>query len=212
MNEERLDQLIRDVGAEYNTPPPTPRDEMWKQIRAERERRQSTPRGIQPWQWVAGIAAILVIGVAIGRFTASPDAGESPPIVVAGSVESPPIANVAYRLATSEHFESVETFLTTFQVDAREGMMAESDWTIPAQSLLLQTRLLQASAAGEDPGLKVLLDDVELVLAQIAQYSADRAEDLEFIDNGIEQRGVLVKLRAAVPAGAQRTRQGALRS
>ncbi|NNG17844.1 MAG: hypothetical protein HKM89_15320 [Gemmatimonadales bacterium] len=207
MKEEQLDQLIREVGAEYNPPPPTPRDEMWNQIRAERERRRSTPPprgGMPPWQWVAGIAAVLAIGVAIGRFTASPDGEDSPPIVVAGPspVESTPVANVAYRLATSEHFESVETFLTTFQVDAKEGMMAEGDWTVPAQSLLLQTRLLQASPAGEDPGLKVLLDDIELVLAQIAQYSADRAEDLEFIDNGIEQRGVLVKLRAAVPAGA----------
>jgi hypothetical protein len=205
MNDEQLDQLIRGVAAEYNPPPPTPRDEMWNQIRAERERRRViSPRGgVPPWQWVAGIAAVLAIGVAIGRFTAAPDVEESPPIVVAGPVESTSVANVTYRLATSEHFETVETFLTTFRVDAREGMMAEVDWTVPAQDLLLQTRLLQASLAGEDPGLEALLDDIELVLAQIAQYSADRAEDLDFIDNGIEQRGVLAKLRAAVPsAGA----------
>ena len=204
MNEERLDQLIREVGAEYNTPPTTPRDEMWDQIRAERERRRWSHRRIPPWQWAAGVAAVLAIGVAVGRFSASPDVPESPSIALAGPppVGSVPIVNVAHRLAASDHFESVETFLTTFQVDAREGMMAEVDWTAPAQSLLLQTRLLQASLAAEDPGLKALLNDIELVLAQIAQYSADRAEDLEFIDNGIEQRGVLVKLRSAVPAGA----------
>lgn len=202
MNDEQLDQLIREVGAEYNPPPPTPRDEMWERIRAERTRRQSARRAIPPWQWVAGIAAVLAIGVAIGRFTALPDEQESQPVVVAPPGEATPATNVAYQLAASEHFESVETFLTTFQVDAREGMMAEVDWTVPAQNLLLQNRLLQASSVGEDPGLKALLDDIELVLAQIAQYSADRAEDLDFIENGIEQRGVLVKLRAAVPAGA----------
>jgi hypothetical protein len=145
---------------------------------------------------------VLAIGVTVGRFSASPDVPESPPIALAGPVESTPIVNAAHRLAVSEHFESVETFLTTFRVDAREGMMAEVDWTVPAQSLLLQTRLLQASLAAEDPGLKALLGDIELVLAQITQYSADRAEDLEFIDDGIEQRSVLVKLRSAVPAGA----------
>ena len=202
MNEERLDQLIREGGAEYNTPPSTPRDEMWEQIRAERERRRWTHRRIPPWRWAAGIAAVLAIGVAVGRFSASPDVQQPPPIALAGPVESVPIINVAHRLAASEHFESVETFLTTFRVDTREGMMAEVDWTVPAQRLLQQTRLLQASLAAEDPGLKALLDDIELVLAQIAQYSADRAEDLEFIDNGIEQRGVLVKLRSAVPVGA----------
>ena len=202
MKDEQLDQLIRKVGAEYNPPPPTPRDEMWEQIRAERERRRSSRGGIPPWQWAAGIAAVLALGVAIGRFTSAPDVEESSPIVVAGPVESTPVANVTYQLAASEHFETVETFLTTFQVDAKEGMMAEVDWTVPAQQLLLQTRLFQASLAGEDPGLAALLDDIELVLAQITQYSADRSEDLEFIDNGIEQRNVLVKLRAAVPSGA----------
>ncbi|HSM17439.1 MAG TPA: hypothetical protein VK845_10660 [Gemmatimonadales bacterium] len=202
MNEEQQDRLIREVGAEYNPPPPTPRDEMWDQIRAELDRRRSSRRAIPPWQWIAGIAAVLAIGVAIGRFTASPDGQQSPPVIVAGPGTEASVSTVAYQVATSEHLQTVETFLRTFQVDAKDGMMAEGEWAIPAQELLLRTRLLQASRASGNPGLKALLDDIELVLAQIAQYSADRAEDLEFIDRGIAQRGVLMKLRAAVPAGA----------
>jgi len=200
MNEEQLNRVIAEGAAEYNPPPPTPREEMWDRIQAERRSRRSHRRGIPPWQWVAGIAALLAIGVAIGRYTASPDDQAALP-VVSRPVESAPTVNVAYRLAMQEHFDRVETFLTTFRVDAREGAMPETDWAVPARDLLLQTRLLQASRTGAEPGLEALLDDVELVLAQIAQYTADRTEDLEFIDNGIEQRGVLMKLRAADPAG-----------
>jgi hypothetical protein len=61
-----------------------------------------------------------------------------------------------------------------------------------------------------DPATKVLLEDLELVLAQIAQLApGSRAEDLELIREGIERGDVMPRLRTAVPAGSAPT-QGVL--
>jgi len=54
------------------------------------------------------------------------------------------------------------------------------------------------------------VDKLELVLAEIAQLSpASRSRDLDLITEGLEQGGVLSRLRTAVPAGTSATR-GAL--
>jgi len=81
-----------------------------------------------------------------------------------------------------------------------------------ARGLLATNRLLLDSPAGTDPRLKFLLQDLELVLAQIAQLAPEgRSEDLKLITDGLEQDGMMVRLRSAVPAGTAGTyRQGAL--
>ena len=51
--------------------------------------------------------------------------------------------------------------------------------------------------------MKRLLDDLELVLVQIAQYTstgAHRAEELELIEHSIERRGVIGQLHTNIPA------------
>ena len=68
------------------------------------------------------------------------------------------------------------------------------------------------SPAARDARLKGLLEDLELVLAQIAQLpaSGDR-EDVQSINQGLDQRSVLLRLRTANPAGPGPVRtQGAL--
>src|SRR6266581_3742182 len=66
------------------------------------------------------------------------------------------------------------------------------------------TRLMLDSPAANDARLKGLLEDLELVLAQIAQLPArgggDR-EDVQSINQGLDQRSVLLRLRTANPAG-----------
>ena len=81
-----------------------------------------------------------------------------------------------------------------------------------ARGLLENTRLLMDSPVGRDQRFAVLLDDVEVVLAQIASYGGSRdASDLPLIEQAIEQRGLLAQLRAAAPATYQVARaQGVL--
>ncbi len=216
MNEEQMEQALREMAAGYHAPPETPREEMWARIEVERRgeatrRRKAAVIHFPVWRVAAAAAAVLVAGVAIGRFSAP--GGEHVEMVVGGTpdVELASESQVAYRVVASEHLSNVETFLTVFRAEAGTGRLTEADYLPPARRLLFQTRILQDSPIARDLALKTLLDDVELILAQIAQFSDDRPGDLEFIDQGIEQRGVLLKLRSAIPAGPpQVSAQGAL--
>lgn len=206
MTEEQFERFVRKTVTGYNRPPATPREEMWRCIEAAlRDRGDDgsvdpelgVRRPVAPrvW-WSVGVAAALAAGIAIGWF--APRRGPS-----ADFVRAPAAGVTAYRVATTEHLTQVETFLTVFQQEARAGR-ADRQTIAPAGDLLFTTQLLLDSPAGTDVGLRTLLEDVELVLAQIAQYSgAGPVNELDLIDQGIEQRAVLLKLQAAVAAGTQ---------
>jgi hypothetical protein len=85
-DQEKLDELIRNAAQEYNRPPiSVPRDEMWAAIdaaRAERARRPvqvvsaSPRRSFTRITWLgAAAAAVLMIGIGIGRMSTSPVPG-----------------------------------------------------------------------------------------------------------------------------------------
>jgi hypothetical protein len=206
-DDDRLDQRIREAARAYNAPPETPRDAMWERIAAAR--RAAPEARVLPlrrrWAGLASVAAaaaaVLAIGVGIGRVSVRSD-----PV----AVEARSSANVtAYRLAAQEHLGQSEAFLTLFRASLRE----RRDHRLAAASarqLLASNRLLLDSPAALDPATRLLLEDLELVLAEIAQLSpGSRAEDLELIRDGIERGDVMPRLRTAVPAGSAPT-QGVL--
>jgi hypothetical protein len=72
-----------------------------------------------------------------------------------------------------------------------------------SRDLLKTTRLLLATHGTDDPALTRLLEDLELVLMQISQYAAEgRRSDLDAINQSLDRRNVLPKLRSTIPAGA----------
>lgn len=203
MTHDRFEERLRDAARDYHTPPVTPREEMWAAIAARRAEERT--RVVRPWmRWGVGIAAVLLLGIGIGRFTAP--GGRSPAGQVAAEVAVAQ-ANGMYRHAATQYLSRTEAFLTSFRADARRGQL-DTSFTASARELLTATRLILDSPAGQDTRLRALLEDLELVLAQIAQY--DRSEDVQFIDQGLDQRGVLLRLRAEVPAGSGIVAQGAL--
>ena len=110
---------------------------------------------------------------------------------------------LALRLALVKHLAGTEAMLTSFRNSAKSGDV-DAQLVAWAKDLLRTTRLLQTSAASEhDLTLRRLLDDLELVLLQISQYtskSTDHAQELELIERSIEKRGVIAKLRTTTPA------------
>jgi ubiquinone biosynthesis protein UbiJ len=79
-----------------------------------------------------------------------------------------------------------------------------------ARQLLATNRLLLDSPAAQDDRTRLLLQDLELVLAQIAQLSPrPSSPDLDLITEGLDDGGVMSRLRTAVPSGASTT-QGVL--
>ena len=212
MMDDRLDDRIQEAAQGYNRPPETPRDVMWSRIAEARRPRPTEPVVAHPaeprviplrrWWWagLAAAAAVLAVGIGIGRVSVTPQAV---------SWEEPSANATTYRLAAQEHLSQSEAFLTLF----RSSIGRQSDQRLAsasARQLLATNRLLLDSPAAVDPATRLLLEDLELVLAEIAQLSPrSRAEDLELIREGIERGDMMPRLRTAVPAGAAPT-QGVL--
>lgn len=106
----------------------------------------------------------------------------------------------ALRAATLAHLGRTEALLTGFRASgASASDLDPGSW---ARDLLGDTRLLLDWSAGGDPHLVALLEELELVLAQIARLEAGSSEEERaLVVEGLERRGVLTLLRATVPPG-----------
>lgn len=199
--DDMTDELMGRALREVDPPPPTPKEEMWARIEAERAAHRDTrvvelkPRSRRTtWvPWSAAIAATLALGIGLGRMsTFTTSAPVDTPVTFAEDEAVP----AAYRLAAANHLQRTETLLASLVVDTRmRGPSEMSSW---ARELLTDTRLLLSSPAAEDAATRRLLEDLELVLAQIAGIPEARAEEeVELIQNGINESDVLLRLRAA---------------
>jgi hypothetical protein len=220
MMDDRFDDVLKDLAQDYNPPPETPRDLMWARIEAvrqERERRRQQLRVLySPWtRWGVGIAAALAIGIGIGRFALQQEPGFGPlavmPESAAASAEASKPSQLAYRMTATRHLSRAELFLMSFRAGSQPGATDAEFWS-GAGELLLSTRLLLDSPVSEDPVLRGLLEELEWVLVQVVQlsYEQGRETELELITEGIERKGLLPRLRTAIPAGPGAGMEGAL--
>lgn len=104
------------------------------------------------------------------------------------------------RLAASQTLAQAELLLAAYRTDDAADAQRLGRW---AQDVLGSTRLLLDSRAASDPQLRALLQDLELVLVQIAQLSGAPlgATDRELLDRTLRDGDLLPRLRSAVPAG-----------
>ncbi len=210
MTNDRFEERLREAAQDYHRPPTTPREELWRRIAAARAARQARVIALRPaLRWGVGIAAVLALGVAIGRWSTRGGDSSNSPAVAAGT-DLP--STLAYRVAAAQHLTRTEALLTGFRAASRSPSVPAAQFATQARDLLAATRLMLDSPAATDARLKGLLEDLELVLAQIAQLpsSGDR-EEVQSINQGLDQRSVLLRLRMANPAGPGPVRtQGAL--
>lgn len=207
MMDDDLDPRLREAAAGYNEPPEPHRDAMWAAIQAARlkaRREHPAPRARSPWKTVAwaglAAAAVLAVGIFIGKGLGRPGDTPSAPIA-AGSRVDTTRGDRAFKVAAVQYLTQTEVFLTTFRGDLRQGSVDPTAGR-RASELLSANRLLMDSPAAQDPKVKSLLEDLELVLAEIAQLSDQNARtEAPLIDEGLEQGGLLARLRTAVPAG-----------
>src|SRR4029077_14346995 len=114
---------------------------MWEHIvarRAERRRRAMVLRPVL--RWGMGIAAVLALGVAIGRWSANPPAEPRPP------------STMDYRGAAAQYLTRTEALLTGFRSEALTGR-TDLQFARQACDLLGTTRLMLDCPAGRDPRL-----------------------------------------------------------
>jgi len=204
----KFEQWLKDAArTTYHAPRTTPREELWARIEAARRAKHVIE--LRPWmRWAVAAAALLVIGIGIGRWSANRSAVTNS-AVVASAADS--TAELVYEVAATQYLSRTEAFLTSFRSDARRGANA-ARFAAQARDLLTTTQLMLDSPAGDNPRFRPLLEDLELVLVQISQLGArGAANETDLIRQGMNQSNVLPKLRSAIPAGPVSARnQGAL--
>ena len=206
INDEQLDALLKEAARSYRVPPAAPLDEMWERVEVAHFP-AGDARGTPQRGWFArfrpalAIAATLVIGIGIGRLTSGSyqlvaSHGQTPEV----DLDTPtrPHTATAYEAATTRFLGQATALLVTLPAELRAGK-ADSAFVAQAGELLTTTRMLLDSPAAEEPRIKALLDDLELVLAQIARLEGSHnADELDLIHGALEQRDVLPRLRTAV--------------
>lgn len=238
-DQDGFEDFVKNAIHELDPVPPVPREEMWAGIdQARRFRRQARKRRVAPvWlTWGVGFAAMLAVGVGLGRWSMREPSAAAPSIGATaatdprndtiaeensalvrlplaerravdfarkqrqdnGSGEAARAApnNPAYQLVAVQHLSRAEVLLTSIESGSIDDQV--TSW---ARDMLSTTRLLLDSPAAVDPRMAKLLEDLELILAQLASPAAQSQRELDLIQQGIKQTDVLPRLRAAVPAG-----------
>lgn len=224
---EHEEQAVWDrIGREYNAPDEPPREEMWARIwerisqddadvldldaaRKQRVTRVEGRPGLRGGEgtpglrriggWAVAAAAVLVLGIGIGRMSAPG------PSQTAGPTASPAArSNTGLGLAARDHLDRTESLLTMVRADARDGRVDPevAGW---AEDLLAQTRLLLDRPDGVDPEVRDLLLDLELVLVQVAGAAGTEADDgrtrteVELTLRSLDEGELLPRIQAALP-------------
>jgi len=193
MDEKELERRLRELNDTWRIPRDPPLAEMWQAVEARAF--QARPART-PWtRTLLPLAAMLLLGFGVGqlsprllqhRFTPS-----APPLAVipaAATDSRDPFVGIA-----TDYIERVTGLLVTLSDAPHRGQ------TIPiaqARELLATTRLLMDSPQAGNPHLRALLDDLELVLAQIVRLPPRAASpDVYLIDQTLDEREVLPRLR-----------------
>ena len=217
--DEKFAAYVRGAAHDYNEPPAVSKaelDDMWASIEEEAFGARpfvSPSRNVVPigdrrstiaWsslRTLLPLAAVLILGIAIGRYgvpkraaTAAPDmASRSPSAGDSVAVPGP------YQSTTSRYLGQTVALLAMLPAEVHAGDRSDDRFVGRAHDLLLTTRLLLDSPAAADPRFRNLLDDLELVLAQIVRLQSDQSPaELDLIRQALEQRDVLPRLRTAV--------------
>jgi hypothetical protein len=219
MTDARFEELMRDAAQTYRRPPEAPLDAMWKEIEAAQLGAGiASSTGLSPKpkpgrrrfdvsRWMA-IAATLVIGIGLGRWSTALVRSPAPTTtrIAAVSVKDSAAAAVKrdtglavpYDVETSRYLGQTAALLIALPSEVRAGR-ADEQFVNRAGDLLTRTRLLLDSPAASEPQMRALLEDLELVLAQVVQLQNNHSKiDLDLINQALEQRDVILRLRTAV--------------
>ena len=207
MDEKRFDEVLRDLPRSFNPPAQPPLDDMWAVIEDAHFNAPASVSShrllIRQAPWLAA-AATLVIGIGIGRYiprsAKTSDNPPPPPMMASARQPASDTSAVvdAYRDQTSHYLGQAAALLISLPAKDASGT-ADAGFAGKAAELLVTTRLLMDSPAAEDPKLRSLLDDLELVLVQIARLRGERSRsDLDLIHQAVEQGDVLSRLNSAV--------------
>jgi hypothetical protein len=203
MSEDRLDKIIDTAADHYNVPPVNPPfEQMWTAIEAEAfspKVQSIAPAGRtslvnNPW---LRMAAVLVLGVAIGRFTTTK---QQPDAVTETVASTQPVidAEGSYQLSAERYLGQAVTLVAGLPKQLQAGRI-DSAYVARASESLTHLRMLMDSPAASNPRLRALFEDLELVLVQVVQMPAGgSAIDTKLIRQAMQEKDVMPRLVDAV--------------
>ena len=200
MDDKQLDELLTDAKRSYRAPPDAPLDAIWSRVEAEAFAAQPSKRA-PGWRVFAGaIAATLVFGVLIGRASAGREI--TLPLATKPAATPAQLASTSaaapYQRTMQEFLGSTAVLIAALPANGRPGTN-DTKLTEQARALLGTARLLLDSPVGKEQRTKDLLEDLELVLAQVARLQSQRpGEALTMINEALEERDVVPRIRTAV--------------
>jgi hypothetical protein len=143
-------------------------------------------------KWAYASAALIIvfgIGLFIGRLVFQPVQNLS--ILTEGTQS-------ALYPSIQEHFESLKPVLVeyaNYTSSAEDGSITVDKDLI--RNLTIQNILLKRVIAEKNPSVKQLLEDVDLVLREIANHEEDDTDSLSMIKEFIQERGILFELEVS---------------
>jgi hypothetical protein len=211
-NKIDFDAWIVERAPALNEPNATPRDEMWAAIQAAQRTSRDAQAGVVPgvtplrrhWRAVSAIAAALLLGVAIDRLATRRATQQQVATTPAAAAKDSASPSRLYRMAAAQTLTQAEALLVAYRSSDVPSHNPEATRQLGSwgREVLSSTRLLLDSPAGNDPQLRPLLNDLEMVLVQIVALSGAPldASERALVDRAMQDRNLLPRIRTAMPA------------
>lgn len=201
MNDEQLDELLEAARPAFRVPPDPQLEKIWEGVSAARH--PAPVRRPTPWLKWAGVAAGLVLAFSLGRLSINQATVTETP---APSVSSVARGEQPVTAAATELLGETVVLLSALH-EGQATELPDRAFAQQAGLLLGTTRLLIDSRVAErDPALKSLLQDLELVLAQLARLRTGEAHgELQLINDALQAQDIVPRIRsvaAGLSAGA----------
>jgi len=202
---DEINKEILDAAQSYRSARRIPRDEIWEKIAptliagSGRPGRLAVPSyrrvKFSPVHPLSA-AALIMFGILLGA------AGDN--LLRHQSPSSAPMAVRTPLPEVASHLASADSLIQVFTLASTSGRV-RSDLEPWARELVEQNRSVERTTPSSDRELRTLLRDLDLVLAQIAQYAAQPAAnsaELDLIEDAIRARQLSDQLRSAVGTSA----------
>jgi len=202
-DDSKFDEFLRRETSGYDEPVAPPAEAIWAAIEQDVARtiqpRRGVGRAAPLWIGIGlALAATLVIGVGLGRWSAASNTARRGGVSRESLDDSARAAAIA-EASVIQYLGDAEVFLTTVRADLKSGRR-ETDRAERSRHLLTRTRLLLASREPRSPAVDLLLPDLELLLAEISALPPDgRSIDEHLIDERLQQGTILRRIRTTLP-------------
>jgi hypothetical protein len=203
-DDQKFDDFLRGAAKDYRASAAPHAGEIWAAIEPDVtkaiSRKNRSFLVLRTTTWVSiGIAATLMIGIGIGRWSSR----QQPQQVAVGPVAATPAdsaSSVSHTRATAiEHLSDAEVFLTSVRSDLAADR-ADADRTARSRELLARTRILLGSP-NTAPEVRRLLEDLELILAEISALPRARSPmDQKLLNESMRDGNIIPRIRATLPA------------